>query len=185
MIMALGFFLSACKSTPDVEENLVSRNQPKDLIDGHIFASVTLEPKSGSRAEGKAWLTKSDAGFQLVVSVQNVKPGKHGIHFHEKGDCSAPDASSAGAHFNPTKLTHGTPDPMKHHVGDLGNITVESDGTGVLNLVIGREVFHPGFTDWTELIGKSLVLHEKVDDLKTQPSGDSGDRIACGVVVKE
>lgn len=185
MLSACFFMALGCQTLNKNKDGAITDNVPKDLINGKIFASVNLEAKSGSNAHGKAWLTQSENGFQVVVSVANVTPGMHGIHFHEKGDCSAPDASSAGAHFNPTKMTHGAPNPHAHHIGDLGNIEINEDGTGVLNLVIDKTVFHPAFPNWSTLVGKSLVLHKNPDDLKSQPAGDSGDRIACGIVAKE
>lgn len=146
------------------------------------FATAVLEPKSGSKAHGTAWFKKIKDGLQIIVAINNVEPGLHGIHIHEKGDCSAADASSAGEHFNPAHLSHGSPNPLMFHAGDLGNINIDTNGHGTLNLVIPTTNFHPDFLDWSGIIGKSLVLHSKADDLVSQPSGDSGSRIACGVI---
>src|SRR3984893_1352497 len=91
-------------------------------------AAAQLEPKSGSQVTGTVTFTKVGDEIQVVADIQNLKPGKHGFHIHEKGDCSAPDASSAGAHFNPTHQHHGGPSTAEHHAGDLGNITPDSSG---------------------------------------------------------
>jgi Cu-Zn family superoxide dismutase len=140
-------------------------------------AVAKLEPKSSSQVTGTVTFTKSGDEVQVVADIQNLKPGKHGFHIHDKGDCSAPDAASAGGHFNPTHQHHGGPNTPEHHTGDLGNI--EADASGKAHL------------DWTgklqlsgadSIIGKSVVVHEKEDDLKTDPAGNSGARIACGVI---
>lgn len=178
-------FSVICRTLPEKPSaHYAPASLPSDLVAGEVFAVATFEPKSGSKAEGRAWFTKSENGFHVVVKVSNVSAGPHGIHIHEKGDCSSADASSAGGHFNPTHLAHGTPNPRVHHVGDLGNIIIKEDGTGMLDLVIPTESFHKGFPDWTHIIGKSLVLHAKADDLVSQPAGNSGERIACGIITK-
>jgi Cu-Zn family superoxide dismutase len=140
-------------------------------------ATAKLEAKSGSQVTGTVTFTKTGDDVQVVADIQNLKPGKHGFHIHEKGDCSAADAASAGGHFNPTHQHHGGPNTAERHAGDLGNI--EADTSGKAHL------------DWTgklqlsganSIIGKSVVVHEKEDDLKTDPAGNSGARIACGVI---
>lgn len=186
--------LNACKShlgstKADAKKELKQEIAlyKKKLIpkDGEIFATADLTSKSGSKAEGKAWFIKDKNGIQIFIKVKDASPGSHGIHIHEKGDCSADDASSAGNHFNPAKLKHGSVNPAKHHMGDLGNISVGPDGTGVLYLRILESDFHPNFFDWSIIVGKSLILHSKADDLISQSSGKSGSRIACGVITKE
>jgi Cu-Zn family superoxide dismutase len=140
-------------------------------------ATATLEPKSESKVTGVVTFTKTGAETRVVADIENLTPGKHGFHIHEKGDCSAADASSAGGHFNPTHQHHGGPTGTERHAGDLGNI--EADASGKAHL------------DWTgklslrgsdSIIGKSVVVHEKADDLKTDPAGNSGARIACGEI---
>ena len=140
-------------------------------------ATATLEPKSGSQVTGTVTFTKSGDEVQVVADVQNLKPGKHGFHIHEKGDCSAPDAASAGGHFNPTHQHHGGPDSVERHAGDFGNITVDASGKGHLDWKGKLK-----FSGAESIIGKSVIVHEKEDDLKTDPSGNSGARIACGVI---
>jgi superoxide dismutase, Cu-Zn family len=140
-------------------------------------ATAQLEPKSGSQVTGTVTFTSVGNEVQVVADIQNLKPGKHGFHIHDKGDCSAPDAASAGAHFNPTRQHHGGPNTAERHAGDLGNIDADASGKAHL--------------DWkgtlslsgkNSIIGKSVVVHEKEDDLKTDPAGNSGARIACGVI---
>ena len=142
-------------------------------------AIAVLNSTQGNKVSGTVTFTKSGDGLRVVAEVSGLKPNtKHGFHVHEFGDCSAPDAASAGGHFNPGGHQHGAPDASERHVGDLGNL--ESDGSGKARL------------DWTDkmmklsgknsIIGYAVIVHEKADDLKTQPTGDAGGRIACGVV---
>ena len=140
-------------------------------------ATVKLESKSGSQVTGTVTFTKSGDDVQVVADIAGLKPGKHGFHIHEKGDCSAPDAASAGAHFNPTQHKHGGPATTERHEGDLGNI--EADASGKAHLDWKGKMSLSGADS---IIGKSVVVHEKDDDLKTDPSGNSGARIACGVI---
>ena len=140
-------------------------------------AAAQLEPKSGSKVTGTVTFTKVGDEIQVVADIQNLTPGKHGFHIHEKGDCSAPDAASAGAHFNPTMKHHGGPMNPDHHSGDLGNIVADASGKAHLDWK-GKL----SFTGTDSIIGKSVVVHEKEDDLKTDPSGNSGARVACGAI---
>jgi Cu-Zn family superoxide dismutase len=140
-------------------------------------AAAQLEPKSGSQVTGMVTFTKVGDEIQVVADIQNLKPGKHGFHIHEKGDCSAADAASAGGHFNPTQQHHGGPTTLDHHTGDLGNIVADSSGKAHLDWkgklsLSGKD----------SIIGRSVVVHEKEDDLKTDPAGNSGARIACGII---
>jgi Cu-Zn family superoxide dismutase len=140
-------------------------------------AVANLQPSSGSQVKGAVTFTKMGDDVQVVADIENLKPGKHGFHIHEKGDCSAPDASSAGAHFNPTHQHHGGPDSVERHAGDFGNITADASGKGHLDWKGKLK-----FSGAESIIGKSVIVHEKEDDLKTDPSGNSGTRIACGVI---
>ncbi len=140
-------------------------------------AAAQLEPKSGSQVTGLVTFTKVGDEIQVVADIQNLKPGKHGFHIHEKGDCSAADAASAGGHFNPTQKHHGGPTTAEHHAGDLGNI--EADASGKAHLDWKGKLSLSGKAS---IIGRSVVVHEKEDDLKTDPAGNSGARIGCGTI---
>jgi superoxide dismutase, Cu-Zn family len=140
-------------------------------------ASAALESKSGSQVTGTVTFTKVGDDVQVVADIQGLKPGKHGFHIHEKGDCSAPDAASAGGHFNPAMKHHGGPDTLDHHAGDLGNIVTDASGKTHLDWK-GKL----SLTGKDSIIGKSVVVHEKEDDLKTDPAGNSGARVACGAI---
>jgi Cu-Zn family superoxide dismutase len=142
-------------------------------------AKATIEPKSGSTVTGTATFTEVEGGVKVVVKIEKAPPGTHGLHIHEKGDCSAPDATSAGGHFNPTSMAHAGPMDKEHHAGDLGNIEIKADGTGTLEITSSMLTVKPGPNS---VVGRAVVFHEKADDLKTQPTGNAGGRLGCGVV---
>lgn len=140
-------------------------------------AMAQLESKSGSQVTGLVAFRQVGDDVLVTGMIKNLKPGKHGFHIHDKGDCSSPDAASAGAHFNPTNKHHGGPTTTEHHGGDLGNIEVDNSGIAQLNWkgklsLSGKD----------SIIGKSVVVHEGEDDLKTDPAGNSGARVACGEI---
>lgn len=141
-------------------------------------AIAVLSPTANSKVSGTVTFTKSSDGVKVVADITGLAPGKHGFHVHEFGDCSAPDATSAGSHFNPTKHQHGAPEASDRHAGDLGNI--EADASGKAHLELTDKAMQLSGTDG--IIGHAVIVHEKADDLKTQPTGDAGGRLACGVI---
>ena len=143
-------------------------------------AYVILRPTKDSHVTGLVTFSEVDEGVRIVANIDNLKPGKHGFHIHEHGDCSAHDASSAGGHFNPTGKKHGGPDDPDRHVGDLGNVVADADGHAYYERV-DRIISLNGPES---IVGLSVVVHADEDDLKTQPTGNSGARIACGVIEK-
>jgi len=174
LVAAAFLFTAGCKST----SSKPSAAAPAGAAGAQ--ARATIEPRSGSNVSGWATFTeRSRGGVRIEVHIENATPGTHGIHIHEKGDCSAPDASSAGGHFNPGGMQHAGPMDAMRHAGDFGNITIEANGTGHLDLVSDVLTVRPGPNS---VVGKAIVFHEKVDDLKTQPSGNAGGRLGCGVV---
>jgi Cu-Zn family superoxide dismutase len=117
-------------------------------------------------------------GLRVEADIIGLTPGSHGFHIHEKGDCSAVDASSAGGHFNPTGMPHSGPGDHQRHVGDFGNLEAKEGGKAHFS-----RIFPDLKVDGeTSIIGKAVIVHAKADDLKTQPSGDAGGRVACGVI---
>lgn len=144
-------------------------------------AAAKLSPTQGSTANGALKITAAGTGVKISGMVQGLTPdSQFGFHFHEKGDCSAPDATSAGAHFNPANQNHGNPQAQPHHAGDMLN--VKSDAQGVAEVDIDNADVSLQTGQPNDILGKALVVHAKPDDYATQPSGNSGDRIACGVV---
>lgn len=130
-----------------------------------------------------ATLTENESGVNVALEGENLPPGELGFHFHETGSCEMPDFESAGGHYNPTDANHGSEDPDGPHAGDMKNIEVAEDGTVGTEVTADMVTLEEGQdnTLFTE-DGTALVIHSEADDYKTQPSGDAGDRIACGVV---
>lgn len=155
---------------------------PPEIVVEEVAAPATaIAVLSGSEDSGVSAtvsFTQTAAGVTIYAHVDGAAPGPHGLHLHEFGDCSAPDFSSAGGHYNPNAMPHAGPMDAEHHAGDFGNIEVGEDGTGHLELTstmlsLGGEM---------DPVGHAVILHEKADDLVTQPTGAAGGRIACGVV---
>lgn len=144
---------------------------------------VPIEAKSGSGITGTAELIEVEEGVKVVVDVKHVEPGFHGVHIHEVADCSAPDASSAGDHFNPEGHPHALPSDERRHLGDLGNlVAVGKHGEGRLEVVIPGATLEPGAS--TSLLNRALVVHAD-RDTGEQPSGDSGARVGCAELTQD
>ena len=141
-------------------------------------AVAVLYPTQGSSVKGTITFTKTGDGVQVEGEVTGLTPGKHGFHVHEFGDVTSPDGTSAGGHFNPTGHKHGAPDSDERHAGDFGNIEAGQDGTAKVSFV-DKKITLDGATS---ILGRGLVVHAKADDLKSQPSGEAGDRVAVGVI---
>jgi Cu-Zn family superoxide dismutase len=144
-----------------------------------IAAEAILHARAPRSLEGTARFSETPDGIRIAVSIENATPGSHGIHVHSIGDCSAPDFATAGGHFAPEGHPHGGPDAARHHAGDLGNIDVEASGRGSLTLTTDALTLKRG---GHSVLDRAVVIHAKPDDLASQPSGNSGERIACGVV---
>jgi superoxide dismutase, Cu-Zn family len=136
---------------------------------------VVLQPTRGQEVRGTLRLVQQSSGLRIIGRIEGLTPGKHGFHVHEFGDLSDPEGKSAGGHFNPDNRKHGGPDDAERHAGDLGNI--EADGQGVAMVDVQGRGLKLHF-----VLGRAVVVHSKADDLKSQPSGDAGDRVAVGVI---
>jgi Cu-Zn family superoxide dismutase len=144
-------------------------------------ADVALVARSGGAVAGALVLSESQGGVRLRGEVRGLKPGaEHGFHIHDKGDCSAPDATSAGGHFNPGGTAHGRHGAGVHHAGDLPSLVADAGGVAKIDAVIKGITLAAGPTS---VVGRSLIVHRDPDDFVTQPTGNSGPRIGCGVVV--
>ena len=140
--------------------------------------AVLHATKIGGEASGVVTFTAVEGGVRVEADIKGLTPGLHGFHIHEFGDCSSPDAMSAGGHFNPEKTDHGAPGAAKRHIGDLGNIEAKANGVAKVDMIDP----HLTFAGHTSIIGRGLIVHEKPDDLKTQPTGNAGGRVACAVI---
>lgn len=174
--------LAACQNaeTPTAEPAIappVNDTAPQ----ASATAAATLNGASGSKVAGQLTFASSGEDVTVAGELTGLPPSsEHGFHIHENGDCSAPDATTAGAHFNPEMAPHAGPNDTPRHLGDIPNIQSDATGKAVVNATIAGASLRNGGPH--DLVGKAVIAHAKPDDYKTQPSGDSGDRIACGVI---
>ncbi len=143
-----------------------------------LTAMCTLSPASGSQVSGWVKFTQIKNYVLVEGNVTGLTPGKHGFHIHDKGDCSAPDAASAGGHFNPTQQEHGPPNSTKSHMGDLGNIS--ADASGHAKFKFKDKIIQ--LSGEYSIVDRAVIVHAALDDEKTQPTGNAGARVACGVI---
>lgn len=174
ILLALSLVMSGCFNKK-VENKTAEKNSAEKIM-------VKLEPKSESTVSGEVeFLAEPSGGVRVKANIKGLFPNQlHGFHIHEKPDCSAADASSAGGHFNPTDHEHGGPEDESSHAGDLGNVESDEEGNVTFDKVFTKISLKPA--DKAYIINRSVVVHAGPDDLKTQPSGDSGSRMACGTI---
>lgn len=168
---------AGCGSAPEGQHPAAAREQPKKALQR---ATAWINPKSGSALHGSAVFVNEGGQVSLQVSLESAPPGEHAVHIHQVGDCSAEDGSSAGGHWNPTNENHGQWGHSPFHLGDIGNVLVGPDGRGTLSLSTDRWSMGSGGPN--DIVGKSVIVHEKVDDFTSQPTGAAGGRIGCGVI---
>jgi len=146
-------------------------------------AGVNLKDSTG-RIVGSAVFLQQDDGVRILLDVKGLPGGIKAVHIHAGGRCEAPSFDSAGPHFNPTKAEHGSANPKGPHAGDLPNITVDETGQGHLEVTNSLVNLRVGPASLFDGNGTTLVVHEGPDDLRTDPAGNSGARLACGPVVR-
>jgi Cu-Zn family superoxide dismutase len=144
-------------------------------------AAGTFRNAAGERV-GLATLSDSNGTLHLGVSAAQLSPGAHGLHFHAQGTCTPPDFSSAGPHFNPESRKHGRLNPEGPHLGDLPNLIAGPDGSVDTSFIVPTLLATPGPRSLLQPGGTAIVIHAKADDERTDPSGDSGERVACAVL---
>lgn len=144
-------------------------------------AAAVLRNAEG-KTMGTATFQQTGRGVRMMLDVSGLTPGEHGLHIHETGDCTPPDFKSAGGHFNPAGKEHGSKNPKGPHAGDLYNLAVTADGTARVTRVIPHVTLAAGENSLLKQVGTAVVIHAKPDDYKTNPAGDAGDRVACGVI---
>ena len=148
---------------------------------GHAAANVDIIDSQG-QSTGKATLTQHADGVHLEVVAERIPAGVHAVHVHTTGTCTGPDFTSAGGHWNPAKKQHGHDNPAGAHMGDLPNMTAGADGKGTLKTVIKAAMIRGGESPLIDADGAAVVIHAAADDYKTDPTGNAGGRIACGIV---
>lgn len=187
LILTLGFggILAMAQGTPPAKSPPAGQTQPSGSAGagGSARAMALIEPRSGSKVTGRAEFTQQGNKVKLTIQIENATPGTHAAHLHEKGDCSDPEAKSAGNHWNPTSQDHGKWGHSPFHQGDIGNIEVGADGKGTLTLE--TDLWSIGGDTSKDVVGKAVVVHASPDDFKSQPAGNAGGRVGCGVVEKK
>lgn len=171
ILLPMLFTLSGCKN----EKKPVVYKEPESSI---TKAVAVLEPVNGSNVHGIVRFNLAQNGIHIIADVVGLSAGKHGFHIHEYGDISSDDGTSAGGHFNPEGTPHAGPDNPNRHVGDMGNIISMGGGTAHYEWTDSLM----SFTGTHSIIGRAVVVHQGEDDLTSQPSGNSGKRVAVGVI---
>ncbi|MDG2523927.1 superoxide dismutase family protein [Stenotrophomonas sp. HITSZ_GD] len=145
-------------------------------------ATAEIKPTQGNDVKGSVTFKVVDGALRVSGQLSGLKPNsEHGFHIHEKGDCSAPDGSSAGGHFNPAQSQHGNVTADPHHGGDMPNITADAQGNATIDGPVSSNV-NIGKGDDFDITGHAVIVHADADDYKTQPTGNAGGRLACGVI---
>ena len=177
--------LSACSSTPSTDTapsaSTATTTTGTAAVSTAKAAVVNLASASGSLVSGRLSVVPMKDGVHLTGEVGGLSPGStHAIHIHEKGDCSAADASSAGGHFNPAGAPHGKVGSGAHHGGDMDNIVANAEGVAKVDVHASGVTLGGGAVN--DVAGKAVIVHAAADDYRTQPTGNAGGRVACGVI---
>lgn len=158
---------AGCTQTSDIEVVETSFN--------HSELVATVMPVGDSNVSGSVTFAESENGVKVQGDFEGLEPGHHGFHIHQYGDCRAEDGTSAGGHFNPAGKEHGSPDDMNRHMGDLGNIEANENGSASIDYIDTN-------VSLEQILGRGIIIHAGEDDLESQPTGAAGSRIACGVI---
>jgi len=189
-VLAFALTIMGCKNEVKNQPNNAQLSQsehpqPKPRVEANKETVVVkLESKSGSTAKGVAIFVQEYGQVRVITEFEGLTPGIHAMHLHEKADCSAPDGTSSGGHWNPTFEKHGSwGDPKGYHRGDVGNLTAKSDGTAKLMFQTDQWCIGCG-DEIKDILGKAVIIHGGRDDLTTQPTGNAGGRVSCGGIIK-
>lgn len=178
----IAIFTGVAACAPAEESNQealpMAESMASETGDGPTEAVAVLYPTEGNEAHGMVHFIEVDSRVRVVADLEGLAPGAHGFHVHQYGDCSAPDGTSAGGHFNPDGTPHGAPDASERHVGDLGNVS--ADDTGKAHLEWTDSFL--SFSGPHSILGRGVIVHAEADDFTSQPTGNAGARVACGVI---
>ena len=187
----LTFTLSCKKDKKETEtaddpavESTQSKEDDKSAATEINKLTVSLEPRSDSGVSGNVVFRQDDKGVTMVAVLSGLTEGSHAIHLHETADCSAPDGTSTGGHWNPTRKQHGRwGDKAGYHKGDIGNFTADANGHGTITFVTNEWCIGCGDTT-KDILGKAIIVHQGEDDYTTQPTGAAGGRVSCGGIIQ-
>lgn len=191
--MAMFFVLASCKKDAKKEAETVvdgvktETEKAVETITSNLEVKkvkVTLEPRSNTQSKGSVVFTEEEGVVTMVAVFEGLAAGDHAIHLHEKADCSAPDATSTGGHWNPLAKPHGKwGDAAGYHKGDIGNFTADANGNGTITFITDEWCIGCGDTT-KDILQKAVIVHAGKDDFKTQPTGDAGGRVSCGGIIQ-
>ena len=193
MALALTMVVACKKDTKDAGSETTTETQEEIKKSDSEEASrtevtdkviVMLDPKSGSTAKGNVVFRQRSKTVSMTAVFSGLDEGTHAVHLHEKSDCSSDDGKSSGGHWNPTAQPHGEwGDEAGYHKGDIGNFTVNENGTGTITFVTEEWCIGCG-DDTKDILGKAVIVHQGTDDFKSQPSGAAGSRVSCGGIIQ-
>jgi Cu-Zn family superoxide dismutase len=182
--IALVAFTACKEKKTDNEEAVIEETVEEVVAKETKSLTILLESKSESTATGKVTFEEADGMVKMEATISGLTPGTHAIHIHEKADCSSPDGTSTGGHWNPTMAKHGKwGDSEGYHRGDIGNMVASDDGSATVSMQTDEWCIGCG-DEKKDLIGKAIIVHAGVDDFKTQPTGDAGGRVSCGGIIQ-
>lgn len=180
LVAGMAVALISCKQEKTNETKTEEVTPTETVVTNEASAetrSYSINAKSDTKTSGTVTFAQAGKEVTMTIDAKNLTPGTHAVHIHEFGDCSAPDASSAGGHWNPSTNDHGKWGDEHHHMGDIGNL--EADANGNATLTFTTDKWSLGGDAGTNLLGKTLIIHADKDDFKTQPTGNAGGRVGC------
>ena len=182
-VFVFALIITSCKKEKKEEVTTVIE-ETKEVVKTPKKIKFALQSKSNSKVTGNVVFTEVGNQVKMTAIVDGLAPGSHAIHIHQKADCSSSDGKSTGGHWNPTGKPHGKwGDPNGYHKGDIGNMTANEKGQAVKTIMTDEWCIGCGDTT-KDIVGKAIIVHQGVDDMKSQPSGAAGSRVSCGGIIQ-
>jgi Cu-Zn family superoxide dismutase len=179
-VVILGLVAVGCGQQQTEEVTTDQAATPSTPAASGRNAEARIEPLRDAQVTGVAHFAAVGPEVSFHIRIENAPPGTHAIHLHEFGDCSGPDGTAAGEHWNPTGVEHGQWGVDPFHLGDIGNLVVDNNGVG--EMMMTTDLWTIGGPDATNVVGRSIIVHTGADDFTSQPTGGAGGRIGCGVI---